>query len=99
MGRVSRSGCYCVSPRTIVPRVSTFADFHVFCPILARFVFCCVIVCAADVRAREVGGGGVRRVCRMMRDRSVESGEMTGDMRRYYFAGGSPCDLAGWFVG
>ena len=34
--------------------------------------FVCVILCTADMRTREVGGaGGVRRVCRVMCDRSV----------------------------
>ena len=45
--------------------------WHVSC-------FVRVIMCAADMRAREVRGwGGVRRVRRVMRDRSVESGEST----------------------
>ena len=40
--------------------------------------FVCVIVCAADMRTREVGGeGGGRRVCLVICDRSVESGEIT----------------------
>ena len=47
-----------------------------FVPFWRVSCFVCVIVCAADMFAREAGGGGVRRVCRMMRDRSVESGEI-----------------------
>ena len=74
--------------------------FMYFVPFWRVSCFVCVIACVADMRAREVGGQWVRRVCRMMRDRSAESGEMTASgTRRYYFAGGSPCGLAGWFVG
>ena len=73
--------------------------FMYFVPLWRVSCFVCVIVCVADMCAREAGDGGVRHVCRMMRDRSVGSSEMTGDMRRCYFSGGLPCGLAGWFAG
>ena len=47
--------------------------FMYFVPILAVSCFVCAIVRAADVCAREVGGGGMWRVCRVTRDRSVET--------------------------
>ena len=73
--------------------------FMYFVPFWRVSCFVCVIACVADMRAREVGGEWVRRVCRMLRDRSVGSSEMTGDMGRYYFAGGLPCGFGGLVCG